>query len=126
MPLLSLMHVTFQFKFVTFLSYLLPIYKPFILGFNFKNLEIMGGEGSMMAANNSLKNNRSLVSKRKERHALTGSYSNVTLKEFPDATPQKLKNIREKIQFENRIIRKKQFIAFCVLIFLSILLIYNL
>ena len=30
----------------------------------------MGGEGSMMAANNSLKNNRNLVSKRKEKRSL--------------------------------------------------------
>lgn len=51
----------------------------------------MGGEGSMMAANNSLKNNRALVSKRKEKSGLVGSYSNVKLAEFPDTTAKLLK-----------------------------------
>ena len=67
----------------------------------------MGGEGSMMAANNSLKNNRSLLSKRKEKNSLSGSYSNVELATFPKATPQGLKRIREKIKQENKQMRVK-------------------
>ncbi|MBD0832442.1 hypothetical protein [Aestuariibaculum sediminum] len=46
----------------------------------------MGGEGAMMAANSSLKNNRDLVSKRKESKALQGSYANVNIKKYPNAT----------------------------------------
>ena len=62
----------------------------------------MGGEGSMMAANNSLKNNRSLLSKRKEKNSLSGSYSHVELADFPKATPQGLRRLREKMQQENK------------------------
>jgi hypothetical protein len=62
----------------------------------------MGGEGAMMAAINSLRNNRNLVSKRKERNALTGSYSHVRLKEFSSATPEGLVKLKERIQLENR------------------------
>ena len=76
----------------------------------------MGGEGSMMAAINSLKNNKSLLTKRKEKGALSGSYSNLKLKEFPDATPELLFEIKEKIQRENRRIRIKQLIVFSVLL----------
>lgn len=71
---------------------------------------MMGGEGSMMAANNSLKNNRSLVAKRKETKALSGSYANVKIKEFPKATPEELIRIKEKIILENKRIRTKQLI----------------
>jgi hypothetical protein len=40
----------------------------------------MGGEGARMTANSSLKNNRSLLVKRKERAALEGSYSYISHK----------------------------------------------
>jgi len=62
----------------------------------------MGGEGSMAAANNSLKNNRSLLSKRKEKEALSGSYANVKIKEFPKASPEQLNEIKERIQKDVR------------------------
>jgi len=62
----------------------------------------MGGEGSMMAANNSLKNNRSLLSKRREKNALSGSYSKLELKDFPDSTPEALELIKQKIKREKR------------------------
>lgn len=48
----------------------------------------MGGEGSMAAANALLKNNRSQFAKRKDKKALSGSYSNVEIKKFPEATPE--------------------------------------
>ncbi|GAA3609568.1 hypothetical protein Q4Q39_17060 [Flavivirga amylovorans] len=83
----------------------------------------MGGEGSMMAANNSLKNNRSLLLKRREKGALTGSYSNVKLAEFPEATPEQLKEIKKNILKENRINRIKQIILFLML-FLTFVLIF--
>ncbi len=75
----------------------------------------MGGEGSMMAAINSLKNNRSLLSKRKEKSALGGSYSNVKLADFPKATPEQLKEIKERLHKENRENRIKQVILFMIL-----------
>lgn len=88
--------------------------------FHFKNLEIMGGEGSMMAANNSLKNNRSLLSKRKEKSGLSGSYSNVKLADFPEATPQELMRIKKKIQRDNKQEKVKQLVLFIVLIIIVI------
>ena len=67
----------------------------------------MGGEGAMMAANNSLKNNRNLVSKRKENKALEGSYANAKMKTFPKATEADLLRIREKVQLANKKARMK-------------------
>lgn len=75
----------------------------------------MGGEGSMMAANQSLKSNRSLLKKRKEKGALRGSYSNMELKEFPKATPEILKEIRERIQKERKQTLIKSLILFAVI-----------
>jgi len=83
----------------------------------------MGGEGSMMAANNSLKNNRKLISKRKERNGLCGSYSNTEIKEFPKARPEQLKEIKERIIKENRQTRTKQILIILVL-FLSLVLFF--
>ncbi len=84
----------------------------------------MGGEGAMMAAINSLKNNRSLVSKRKEKGALGGSYSNVKLAEFPEATPEQIKEIKERLRKENREDRIKQMLLFGVLCLTLILTVY--
>lgn len=80
----------------------------------------MGGEGSMMAANNSLKNNRSLLSKRKEKSALGGSYANVKLAEFPKATLEQLVEIKERLHKENRKNTMKQAMLF-VMLFLILL-----
>ncbi|WP_396601888.1 hypothetical protein [Algibacter sp. R77976] len=77
----------------------------------------MGGEGSMMAANNSLKNNRSLLSKRKENGALGGSYSNIELKEFPKATPEQLEDIKIRIKRDHRVARIKTILIFLILLF---------
>ena len=86
----------------------------------------MGGEGSMMAANNSLKNNRDLVSKRKERGGLSGSYSNVKLAEFPQSSPEQLKEIKENIIRQNKIHKIKQLAVFSILIVAFVLFIlYN-
>ena len=43
----------------------------------------MSGEGAMMTANNSLKNNRSLFAKRNKIKAFEGSYANIELNSFP-------------------------------------------
>ena len=84
----------------------------------------MGGEGAMMAANNSLKNNRSLLSKRKDAKALEGSYANIELKEFPKATAEQLQEIRERIQIKNKQNRFRQFLAiiFIIVVLISFLL----
>ena len=83
----------------------------------------MGGEGYMMAANNSLKNNRSLLSKRKEKKAFEGSYSNIKLKEFPKASKVELLRIQEKIKAENKLIRKKQYIIFTIVFIILFLMV---
>lgn len=83
----------------------------------------MGGEGSMMAANLSLKNNRSIASKRRENSALSGSYSKIKLKKFPKATPEQLKEIKEKTIRENRktlLINISLFIVTCIGLFVAI------
>jgi hypothetical protein len=82
----------------------------------------MGGEGSMMSANQSLKNNRSL-SKRKENKALAGSYANIELKTFPKATPQQLQEIKERTQLENKQHQLKIIVLFiiaCISLWLAI------
>lgn len=81
----------------------------------------MGGEGAMMSANNSLKNNRSLLSKRKENKALEGSYSNVKIKEFPKASAEQLEEIRKRIQIKNKENRFRQFIALGILLVVLVL-----
>ncbi|TGV03169.1 hypothetical protein [Flavivirga rizhaonensis] len=84
----------------------------------------MGGEGSMLAAINSLKNNRSLLSKRKERSALGGSYSNVKLAKFPKATPEQLKEIRNRTIKENRKTRTKIMLCFVLFLVLTSIFLY--
>ncbi len=86
----------------------------------------MGGEGAMMAANNSLKNNRNLISKRREKSGLSGRYSNAKLADFPKATPEQLSEIRKRILKQNRTQRIKLFIVFGVFIAVIILFVlYN-
>ncbi|CAH8281698.1 hypothetical protein EV196_104122 [Mariniflexile fucanivorans] len=80
----------------------------------------MGGEGAMMAANNSLKNNRSLLAKRKETKALGGSYSTIELKKFPKATAEQLEEIKKRIQIKNKQNRVRQLIATLVISILVI------
>ena len=66
----------------------------------------------MMAANQSLKNNRSLTSKRKENSVLSGSYANIKLKQFPKATPEQLIEIKERTQRENKEYKLKLIVTF--------------
>ncbi len=76
----------------------------------------MGGEGSMMAANNSLKNNRSLVVKRKDKQALSGSYEGIELKDFPKATESDLHDIQRKIKLQNKNMQQRQILIFVILV----------
>lgn len=82
----------------------------------------MGGEGSMAAANASLKNNRSQLSKRKERKALEGSYAHVELKDFPKATPEQIKEIKEKIIKQNKTHNVKLLVVFTIFVVVLILI----
>jgi len=84
----------------------------------------MGGEGSMAAANASLKSNRSLLAKRKDKNALSGSYANIELKEFPKATPEQLQRIKNKIQEDNKKAKIKLF-YFSVGFIIVLLLLYQ-
>ncbi|NJX16151.1 hypothetical protein [Tamlana crocina] len=80
----------------------------------------MGGEGSMAAANASLKNNRNQLAKRKDSKALSGSYAHVKMKDLPKASTQSLKKIREQIQRENETARKKVIVGF-VFLFIGVM-----
>lgn len=84
----------------------------------------MGGEGAMMSANNSLKNNRSLLSKRKETKALEGSYANIELKKIPKASEAQLESIKHRIQLENkqRRLRIYSISGLVIVIFISFIL----
>ena len=81
----------------------------------------MGGEGAMMAMAASLKNNKNLKSKRKERSGLSGSYADVKMQEFPEATPELLEAIKVKTIQENRKTRIKQLVWLSVAIVMVIL-----
>ncbi|WP_406682959.1 hypothetical protein N1F78_09705 [Seonamhaeicola sp. MEBiC1930] len=81
----------------------------------------MGGEGSAMAANTSLKNNRSMLKKRKGKSSLGVSYAGVELKEFPNVTEDQLIEIKEKLQKQNRRTKGKQVILFIILLVALIL-----
>ena len=61
----------------------------------------MSATGSLSAAISSLKNNRNLLKHRKNK-ALSGSYVDIKLKEFPKATPQQLVLLRKKVQQDRK------------------------
>ncbi len=76
----------------------------------------MGGEGSMMAANQSLKNNRSLLSKRKEKgFGFVSSSKEKTEYNLPKASKQKLEQIRIRLQRKNKQKLIKQILIVCFL-----------
>lgn len=83
----------------------------------------MGGEGSMMAANNSLKNNRSMLSKRKGKSlGLITKSNSKTEYNLPKAKPEDIKRLRDKLQQEQRLSRIKSIILFLVIFILLIAL----
>jgi len=78
----------------------------------------MGGEGSMMAANNSLKANRALKNKRKK-----GSFSYVSTSgekwiDHKKASPELLAEIKDRILREQKIRRRRVLISTILLIIL--------
>jgi len=84
----------------------------------------MGGEGSMMRMIHTLRNNKSMLTKRKERKALQGSYANIKL-EFPKATPEVIIRIREKVIRQQKQTKKRQFIALGIVLTFLIILFIN-
>lgn len=82
----------------------------------------MGGEGAMAAASNSLKNNRSLLSKRQDKKVLSGSYEGVKMKSFPKSTPALLNKIKQQTIEENRVYKRKiVFITLLLMLLFSLL-----
>jgi|GEM_PF-821557 len=75
----------------------------------------MGGEGAMMQANQSLKANRKLVGKRKEkRFSFVHTSTEKTEYNLPKSTPETLKRIQEKMERENKLRQQKQLVFIIV------------
>ncbi|PKG49904.1 hypothetical protein CXF54_14400 [Olleya sp. 1-3] len=63
----------------------------------------MGGEGAMMAANQSLKSNRSMMAKRKEKSfSFVTNSTEKTEYNLPEATEEDLVKLRNKLKKYNR------------------------
>lgn len=75
----------------------------------------MPGEGFMMMAIKSLKDNRSLLAKRKDKQNLQGSYAGVKLAKFPKAKPEQLEKIRNRMQAENKKNKTRLIVAFSLI-----------
>lgn len=87
----------------------------------------MGGEGAMMAMITSLKNNN----RRKKRMPFDkqcasgyGAGEKVEF-DFPEVTPEVLKNIRERLQKERRQLLWRQGVLFSMIVIAFILFILN-
>ncbi len=76
----------------------------------------MGGEGSMAAANQSLKQNRILLRKRKFRDTkdLMRSYSESSTLEFEKIAPEDLSRIKQEIRSKAKREQKKRIIAYLI------------
>jgi len=75
----------------------------------------MGGEGAMMQANQSLKANRKLVGKRKEkRFSFVHTSTEKTEYNLPKSTPETLKRIQEKMERKNKLRQQKQLVFIIV------------
>ena len=70
----------------------------------------MAGEGFMMSANTSLKNNRRNKTSRLEKFVNTTSNGQDEFVDPNKATPEQLALIRQKLQEENKAIQKKKII----------------
>ncbi len=69
----------------------------------------MGGEGAMMAAIQSIRNNKKLRSKRKSKGiSFVTNSTEKTEYNLPKATPEKLQEIKTRLQKENKKRRVKQ------------------
>lgn len=68
----------------------------------------MAGEGSMMSANTSLKNNRRNRTSKLEKFVNTTTNDNIEFVDPNTATPEELAAIRQRLQEENKAIQKKK------------------
>ncbi len=97
------------------------------LSYHFFNqkLEIMGGEGAMMAMITSLKNNSSRKKRTQFDKQNAGGYGTGEKAEFdfPEVTPEVLKNIRERLQKEHKQLQWKRAVVFTIIVVLLIMLI---
>lgn len=86
----------------------------------------MGGEGSMAHANQSLKQNRSQLRKRKykDRKDLLLSYSGKTVLEFKKIPPEELNQIKEEIRRRAKKEQKKLIVTVFVSILITALIFF--
>ncbi|NHN25192.1 hypothetical protein FIA58_005820 [Flavobacterium jejuense] len=70
----------------------------------------MAGEGSMMHANTSLKNNRRAKKSRLENFVNSTTNGNTAFVDPIKATPKQLADIKQKLQEENKAIQRKKII----------------
>ncbi|MBL7559128.1 hypothetical protein JAO71_04860 [Olleya sp. YSTF-M6] len=78
----------------------------------------MGGEGSMMAANQSLKSNRNMLAKRKEKSfSFVTNSTEKTEYNLPEISEASILLLRQKLQREHKQRRIKQIILLALVIF---------
>lgn len=78
----------------------------------------MGGEGSMMAANQSLKSNRNMLAKRKEKSfSFVTNSTEKTECNLPEISEASILLLRQKLQREHKQRRIKQIILLALVIF---------
>jgi hypothetical protein len=81
----------------------------------------MGGEGAMMAANQSLKSNRNMMAKRKEKSfSFVTNSTEKTEYNLPKITEQKILILRKKLQQEQKLRRTKQVVVLSVVMLILI------
>ena len=85
----------------------------------------MGGEGSMLHAIKSLKNNRALVKKRKSRshNDLLLEGTSKTKIEFKKVSADELERIKAEIRLESRKAKLKELVIFLIVVALMIALV---
>ncbi|WP_054851955.1 hypothetical protein [Olleya sp. ITB9] len=78
----------------------------------------MGGEGSMMAANQSLKSNRNMLAKRKEKSfSFVTNSTEKTEYNLPEISEASILLLRHKLQKEHKQRRIKQIILLAIVVF---------
>ncbi|PWK19153.1 hypothetical protein [Xanthomarina spongicola] len=84
----------------------------------------MGGEGSMMHMIHTLRNNKSMLNKRKDRRVINGSFSGEKLEFQNTATHEDLIKIRLKLQKERKQKLLKTIVIFSIFMitFLSVII----
>lgn len=77
------------------------------------------GFGSVGYMSTVMKNNRNLLSNHKRekfKNGLTGTWGGKVEYNLPKASPQQLRQIREKMKFENEQLKRKKTIVFLVIV----------